>query len=311
MLSVVRSLVLVLVLVAAHASMAAAQVEPDGRTDQLALLINRARVAQGRLPLARSASLDAAANAHSQDMARANFLDHIGSDDSTPQERAARAGYVVPPDSGWIVVEVISAISARPEGPLSWWLNESPAVHGRVLLDSLWREFGVGYASGGDYGNYWTVLVGCRPGVVPSVELDGMTYSHTEQCGDPSTGAVAPTLDVSSSAGGEVEVRWNGIAAPSAHDWLGVYRPDEPDGDYQAWAYVSCARLALVARAGGWCTLQLPASLADGTYEVRLLADDRLERLAVSEPVSVEASRSSLSKERGRDVGARTNGLRE
>src|SRR6266540_1001271 len=58
-------------------------------------------------------------------------------------------------------VEVISGISEDPAGPVDWWLNQSPAVHGRALRDSRWREIGVGYAEGGEYGHYWTVLVGC------------------------------------------------------------------------------------------------------------------------------------------------------
>ena len=133
----------------------------DTRLDELAVLVNRTRVDNAVLPLARSQQLDSAAQAHSLDMVANNYLDHIGSDNSTPQERADRAGYAVPPGSGWIVVEVISAISDEPAGPLNWWLTEATGVHRRVLLNPRWREFGVGYAAGGDYGNYWTLLVGC------------------------------------------------------------------------------------------------------------------------------------------------------
>jgi uncharacterized protein YkwD len=155
---------------------------PDPRTDDLAALVNRVRVDHAFLPLARSQQLDAAAQAHSQDMVANNYLDHIGADGSTPQERADRAGYVVPPRSGWIVVEVISAISAQPTGPVEWWLTESTGVHRRVLMNPRWREFGVGYAAGGDYGNYWTLLVGCRPEVLPIVTFDGNAYVPTELC---------------------------------------------------------------------------------------------------------------------------------
>lgn len=163
----------------------------DDRADQLAVLINRARVDQGQMPLARSPELDAAAQAHSQDMVDNHYLDHDGSDGSTPQQRADRAGYHVPPNSGWIVVEVISAISADPRGPLDWWLNQDPVGHGRVVLNPRWREMGVGYAAGGDYGNYWTVDFGCRPTVVPNVSVDGVSYQLTEQCGSP-TAAPGP-----------------------------------------------------------------------------------------------------------------------
>jgi uncharacterized protein YkwD len=154
----------------------------DPRIDELAELVNQARVEHAILPMARSEQLDAAAQAHSQDMVANNYLDHVGSDGSTPQERADWAGYVVPPHSGWIVVEVISAISGQPAGPLEWWLTESTGVHRRVLMNPRWREFGVGYAAGGDYGNYWTLLVGCRPDVLPIVHFDGNSYESTELC---------------------------------------------------------------------------------------------------------------------------------
>jgi len=193
MLGAVRRLsvlVFVAVMLIAGASAASAQAVPtpsptgeDPRTNELAVLVNQARVDHDLLPLARSQQLDSAAQAHSQDMVANNYLDHVGADGSTPQERADRAGYVVPPRSGWIVVEVISAISDQPAGPLNWWLTESTGVHRRVLMNPRWREFGVGYAAGGDYGNYWTLDVGCRPGVLPIVTFLGNVYTPTELCG--------------------------------------------------------------------------------------------------------------------------------
>src|SRR5689334_12105884 len=126
-------------------------------------------------------------------MVQHNYLDHTGSDGSEPQQRADAAGYHVPANSAWIVVEVISAISGEPQGPVDWWLNDDQ--HARVLLNPRWREIGAGYAQGGEYGNYWTALVGCRPGVLPTVSLDGVSYTHSEECGDPNTAATltAPT----------------------------------------------------------------------------------------------------------------------
>jgi uncharacterized protein YkwD len=168
---------------AASAVTAQAQAEQSTKTDDVITLLNRARVNRGLLPLGRSGELDAAAQAHSVDMVLHHYLDHTGSDGSEPQARADAAGYHVPPRSAFIVVEVISAISAEPQGPVSWWLGD--ALHARVVLNPRWREVGAGYAQGGDYGNYWTVLVACRPGVLPTVDLDGTSYTQTEQC-DPS-----------------------------------------------------------------------------------------------------------------------------
>jgi hypothetical protein len=172
-----------------------AQEQTGGKIDALVDLINHARVNAGLPPLAHSSELDVAAKAHSIDMVQHDYLDHTGSDGSEPQDRANAAGYHVPRRSGWIVVEVISAISADPSGPLNWWLND--AQHGKVLTNPRWRELGAGYAQGGQYGNYWTALFGCRPGVLPTVSLDGVTYTPTEQCGDPAVAAaLAPTPTV-------------------------------------------------------------------------------------------------------------------
>src|SRR5207302_11285622 len=167
--------------------------DPKSLTDDLVLRINRARVAAGLLPLARAPELDTAAQAHSADMVAHNYLDHTGFDGSEPQQRAELAGYRVPPQSGWIVVEVISAISGEPQGPVNRWLDEG-AQHRPVLLNPRWREIGAGYAEGGDYGNYWTALFGCRPGIVPTVTLDGSTYGSTEQCGDPQSEAAQAAI---------------------------------------------------------------------------------------------------------------------
>jgi uncharacterized protein YkwD len=156
--------------------------DSSAKRNQLALMINRTRVAAGQTPLARNPELEQAADLHSQDMAVNDYLEHEGSDGSSPQMRAAQAGYEVVPGSGWLVVELISAISDEPAGPLVWWLTESPRVHGRHLLDPRYRELGIGYAEGGSYGSYWTALVGCRPGVLPDVELDGIRYRHEERC---------------------------------------------------------------------------------------------------------------------------------
>jgi uncharacterized protein YkwD len=236
------------------------------KLDQLGTLINRARVERGVLPLQRSSELDLAAQRHSQDMVDNNYLEHEAPDGSTPEQRADAAGYRVPPQSGWIVVEVISAISGEPRGPLDWWLNESPDVHGKVLLDPRWREFGVGYAAGGEFGNYWTVLVGCRPGVVPSISFEGKTYQHEERCGE-----ATPNVTVQQALGGGFEVRWSGIREPSERDWLGVYRAGTTDDrDYATWQYVSCGTAPLSARPSGWCPVQVP----DGAFEVRLFSDD-------------------------------------
>src|SRR5258708_26480864 len=132
--------------------------DPKTLTDDLVLRINRARVAAGLLPLARAPELDTAAQAHSADMVAHNYLDHTGFDGSEPQQRAEQAGYNVPPQSGWILVEVISAISAEPQGPGNWWLDEG-AQHRPVLLNPRWPEIAARYAARASAGNYLPALL--------------------------------------------------------------------------------------------------------------------------------------------------------
>jgi hypothetical protein len=154
------------------------------REDQMALELGRARAAAGLLPLARSAALDRGALGHARDMAANGYMEHEGLDGSTPASRAASQGYLTPGGSGWLVVEVISAISDAPDGAMGWWLSDG--VHRRVVLGTRWREMGIGYASGGPYGRFWVAEVGCRPNILPPVLLDGMLTIPDEGCGQAS-----------------------------------------------------------------------------------------------------------------------------
>src|SRR3954468_10410782 len=92
---------------------------PSGE-DQMALLVDRSRVEAGLLPLARSSVLDQAAKSHAADMVQYGYMEHEGLDGSTPQSRAAEAGYSVPSGSAWLVVEVISARGDRPGDAVDW-----------------------------------------------------------------------------------------------------------------------------------------------------------------------------------------------
>jgi uncharacterized protein YkwD len=151
------------------------------REDGLALMLGRARVGAGLLPLARSPALDRAALAHAQDMVARGYMEHDALDGSTPATRAAREGYDTTPGGAWMVVETISAISDEPDGPLGWWLSDG--LHRRVVLRSTWREMGIGFAPGGPYGRFWVALFGCRPNVLPPVLLDGVLAVPDEGCG--------------------------------------------------------------------------------------------------------------------------------
>jgi uncharacterized protein YkwD len=147
--------------------------------------LNAERVRQGLTPVAWSSELGKAAALHSADMARNDYLEHESLDGSSPQDRAARQGYKVPSGNGWMVIEAISAMPSM-EAALDWLLGD-PLHHG-VLMRASWREVGIGHASGGSYGNYWTLDFGCRPNVLPIFALPadsgkGLRLTFTnEQC---------------------------------------------------------------------------------------------------------------------------------
>ncbi len=116
-------------------------------------LINKARTGAGLPALTVSTQLTAAAQGHSTDMACFSLLSHSGSNGSTPQQRAAAAGY-----SG--TVEEIIYASGYPQDAFTWWMGDP--VHHDVILDPNVKSIGAGYAYVSDsaYGGYYTVDVG-------------------------------------------------------------------------------------------------------------------------------------------------------
>ena len=103
--------------------------------------------------------------------------------------------------------------------------------------------------------------------------------------GSPSTAVLtitdndvaAPTLSVSPTtiaAGGTVTATWSGIATPTATDWIGLYTPGAANTAYIDWIYVSCSQTPGAARASGSCPFVVPTTVAPGTYQLRLLAND-------------------------------------
>lgn len=167
--------------------------------------LNAERLRQGLRPVAWSPELATAATAHTADMARNGFLDHVGSDGLDQQQRAAKAGYLVPPGSGWMVIEAISGMSTL-DGALGWLLGDG--LHRRVLLRSSFREVGIAYASSAG-SSYWALDFGCRPNVLPvfaSTAADGKGVSllfSNEECGaygGPQQMGRATELQLSKSA---------------------------------------------------------------------------------------------------------------
>jgi len=83
-------------------------------------------------------------------------------------------------------------------------------------------------------------------------------------------------------AGGSVTATWNGICAPTGSDWIGLFAPGAPDSSYFAYRNTTGA-------ATGSLPFTIPASLAPGTYELRLFSNGGYTRLAVSSSFTVTA----------------------
>jgi len=103
----------------------------------------------------------------------------------------------------------------------------------------------------------------------------------------PPTGVSLSVAPASVAAGGTVTANWSGIAAPRPRDWIGLYVPGSAPTAYIEWIYVSCSKAPVAARAAGSCPFILPAALAPGSYELRLLADDGYTQLTVSNAFTV------------------------
>ena len=128
---------------------------------QVLALVNEARRQKRRCgfkrfaaspPLAESATLQRAAKAHAEDMARRAVMEHAGGDGSTPAERATRAGYA------WRTVgENVAAGQSTPGQVVAEWLG-SPR-HCANIMSADYTEMGVAVASSA-HGVYWAQVFG-------------------------------------------------------------------------------------------------------------------------------------------------------
>jgi uncharacterized protein YkwD len=108
-------------------------------------------------PLAWNATLGAAAETHSRDMANNNYFDHKGRDGSTPGDRAELGGYIAQQ-----IGENIAAGQDTPRKVVDGWLG-SPG-HCANLMNPQFRELGAAYAVDpkSDGGIYWTAMFGTQ-----------------------------------------------------------------------------------------------------------------------------------------------------
>ncbi len=119
--------------------------------NEIANLINTARVQAGLSQLNVNPALAAAAQGHSIDMACHGLISHTGSDGSSVHDRVVAAGY-----SPSFSSEIIYG-SGYPQTAFDWWMSDE--IHRNEILNSSVTEMGVGYAYVPDTasGGYYTV----------------------------------------------------------------------------------------------------------------------------------------------------------
>ncbi len=122
---------------------------------QVLTLTNAQRAAVGCPALTWNATLASVARAHSQEMAAKNYFDHNSPSGTTPAQRLSAAGYTYTQ-----MAENIAAGQAAPADVMASWVNS--AGHKANILNCSLAELGVGYATGGTYGSYWTQDFGTR-----------------------------------------------------------------------------------------------------------------------------------------------------
>jgi uncharacterized protein YkwD len=112
--------------------------------------VNAARRAAGRPPLADDPRLDAAAQAHAEDMLARSYYAHQGAGGSTPRERALAAGF-----PATTVAENIAARHLTADEAMAGWMASSD--HRRNILDPRFTNLGAGVAVGA-YAHRYQVL---------------------------------------------------------------------------------------------------------------------------------------------------------
>ncbi|UQI45123.1 CAP domain-containing protein [Streptomyces sp. HU2014] len=116
-------------------------------------LTNAERGAAGLRPLAADARLTTAAQGHSADMAGRGFYSHTTPEGGEPWDRAAAAG-----SAHRGIGENIACGQRTPAEVVRGWMN-SPGHRANILKPDF-THLGVGYATGGSAGTYWTQLFG-------------------------------------------------------------------------------------------------------------------------------------------------------
>jgi uncharacterized protein YkwD len=132
------------------------EAEPSARASQgsslaaqVITLTNQQRVAGGCKALTADTTLASVALAHSQDMAAHDYFEHDSQDGRSPFDRMTAAGYRF-----GTAAENIAAGQRTAQEVVTAWMNS--AGHRANIMNCALTEIGVGHATGGRFGTYWT-----------------------------------------------------------------------------------------------------------------------------------------------------------
>ncbi len=120
---------------------------------QVVALVNAARADAGCGAVSSDGALTAAAQGHSADMAANDYFSHTGQDGRTFADRIRAAGY-----AGGAIAENIAAGQPDASSVMASWMDS--AGHRANILNCAFSDIGVGVASGGSMGTYWTQTFG-------------------------------------------------------------------------------------------------------------------------------------------------------
>ncbi|MCF6305371.1 MAG: CAP domain-containing protein [Rhodobacteraceae bacterium] len=125
-------------------------------------LVNTIRAAQGLQPVTLSPQLTAAAQTHARDMAAQLRAWNFGSDRSSPQTRAERAGFV-----GLITGENVAETFLGPVEMFQFWYADPRAKAAMLHPDATHMSLGWYQEESGKL--WWVQLIGAQQNMTPVV----------------------------------------------------------------------------------------------------------------------------------------------
>jgi uncharacterized protein YkwD len=149
-------------------------IEPvnDVFEQEVVYLTNLERQKAGLPPLKRNRDLDYSARYHAKDLADDRYLMHDTHDRNAQDNLIFVCGLKARIEkyfnfSGNLFAENFDGGHATPAQVVAFWMTNNNAKN--IILDSKYREIGVGYYSGGPWGHYWVQNFGTRNNQYPLV----------------------------------------------------------------------------------------------------------------------------------------------